>query len=42
MGVDFAGFVNQFGCVGAPFLRSVDVSGHEPEQEVEEVVCRLW
>jgi hypothetical protein len=35
MGVSFVGFVNQFGCAGAPFFGSLAVFSHEPEQEVE-------
>ena len=42
VGVGFVGFINQFGCDGAPFFGSVAVSRHEPEQEVEEVVCHFW
>ena len=42
MGVGFVGFVNQFGCASEPSFGSVAVFSHEPEQEVEEVVCRLW
>ena len=41
MGVGFDGFVNQFGCAGAPFFWSVAVSSHEPGQKVEEVVCHF-
>jgi hypothetical protein len=42
VGVGVGGFVNKLGCASAPFLGSVVVFSHEPEQEVEEVVCRLW
>jgi hypothetical protein len=31
MGVDFAGFVNEFCGAGAPFFRSIAISGHGSE-----------
>ncbi len=42
MGVSFVGFVNKSGGAGAPFFWSVDVSSHESEYKVEEVMRRLW
>ena len=38
MRVGFVGFVDEFGCASAPFSGSVDISSHESEHEVEEVV----
>jgi hypothetical protein len=42
MGVGFVGFFYKFGGAGAPFFGSVDVSSHESEQDVEEVMSRFW
>ena len=42
MGVGYVGFVDKFSGVGAPCFGSLAVSSHEPEQEVEEVMCHFW
>ena len=41
MRVGFVGFVDEFGCAGAPIFGSVAVSSHESEHEVEDVMRRL-
>ena len=42
MGIGFVGFINELCGVGTSFFGSVVVSSHEPEHEVEEVMCRFW
>ena len=41
MRVCFVGFVDEFGCACAPFLRSVAIFSHKAEEKIEEVVRGL-